>query len=136
LVDGGSARRSFTDVADAIAALMTIIKNPNGIASGKIYNIGNPANNHSVRELAEMLMKLAPDYPEYRAGVAKTKVLDTSAAEYYGEGYQDVQNRNPSIKNTMADLNWQPTVSMPEALRKILEIYRDEARTITAAQVA
>jgi nucleoside-diphosphate-sugar epimerase len=136
LVDGGSARRSFTDVADAIAALMTIIKNPNGIASGKIYNIGNPANNHSVRELAAMLMKLAPDYPEYRAGVAKTKMLDTSAAEYYGEGYQDVQNRNPSIKNTMADLDWKPTVAMPEALRKILEIYRDEARIITAAQAA
>ena len=101
--------------------------------------LSGPIENRKVASTCSRLKsstKLAPDYPEYRAGVAKTKVLDTSAAEYYGEGYQDVQNRNPSIKNTMADLDWQPTVSMPEALRKILEIYRDEARTITAAQAA
>ena len=29
---------------------MTIIANHGGIATGKIYNIGNPANNYSVRE--------------------------------------------------------------------------------------
>ena len=52
LVDGGTQKRAFTYIDDGIAALMKIIANDGGIASGKIYNIGNPANNYSVRELA------------------------------------------------------------------------------------
>ena len=136
LVDGGSARRSFTDVEDAIAALMTIIENPRGIATGKIYNIGNPANNHSVRELAEMLLKIAPEYPEYQAGAANTTIVTTTADDYYGVGYQDVQDRNPRITNTVDELDWLPRVTMARALRKILETYRIEAAAITLAQKA
>ena len=45
LVDGGTQRRTFTYIDDGIAALMKIIENETGVASGKIYNIGNPANN-------------------------------------------------------------------------------------------
>ena len=52
LVDGGTQKRAFTYIDDGIAALMKIIANEDGIATGKIYNIGNPANNFSVRELA------------------------------------------------------------------------------------
>ena len=136
LVDGGSARRSFTDVEDAIGALMTIIDNPRGIATGKIYNIGNPANNHSVRDLAEMLLKLAPEYAEYKAGAAKSKIVDTTAEEYYGVGYQDVQFRTPRITNTVDELDWLPKVTMARALRKILEAYRAEAAAITTTQRA
>jgi hypothetical protein len=50
---------------DGIDALMKIIDNKDGIASGKIYNIGNPKNNYSVRELATMMLDLAAQYPEY-----------------------------------------------------------------------
>ncbi|EFK97791.1 Bifunctional polymyxin resistance protein arnA, partial [sediment metagenome] len=67
LVDGGSQRRTFTFIDDGIDALMTIIENPGGVASGRIYNIGNPANDCSVRELATMMLELAKRYPEYRA---------------------------------------------------------------------
>ena len=35
--------------------------NVNGVASGRIYNVGNPANHHSVRELAEMMLALAAE---------------------------------------------------------------------------
>ena len=66
LVDGGTQKRAFTYIDDGIDALMKIIENKDGIASGKIYNIGNPTNNYSVRELAEMMLELAKRYPEYR----------------------------------------------------------------------
>ena len=66
LVDGGQQRRSFTHIEDGLDVLMKIIENADGIASGKIYNIGNPNNNLSVRELAERMIKMASDYPEYR----------------------------------------------------------------------
>jgi nucleoside-diphosphate-sugar epimerase len=126
LVDGGTQKRAFTYIDDGIAALMKIIANDGGIASGKIYNIGNPANNFSVREIATMMLNLALTYPEYRDSAARVKIVETTSAEYYGKGYQDVQNRVPRIANTCADLDWRPTVPMDEALRRIFDAYRGQ----------
>jgi len=124
LVDGGTQKRAFTYIDDGIAALMKIIENRAGVASGRIYNIGNPANNFSVRELAQMMLKLAADYPEYRASASEVRLVDTTAADYYGDGYQDVQNRVPKIDNTCRDLDWSPRVGMDDALRRIFDAYR------------
>jgi nucleoside-diphosphate-sugar epimerase len=126
LVDGGAQKRAFTYVDDGIAALMKIIANEGGIASGKIYNIGNPTNNYSIRELAQMMLALAAKYPEYRDNAAKVQVLETSSGQYYGEGYQDVQNRVPKITNTMAELNWKPEFNMEQALKGIFDAYKDQ----------
>jgi nucleoside-diphosphate-sugar epimerase len=124
LVDGGTQKRAFTYIDDGIAALMQIIANPAGIATGKIYNIGNPRNNFSVRELARMMLDLAMKYPEYRESAARVKIVETTADDYYGKGYQDVQNRVPKIDNTCAELDWKPVVPMDDALVRIFEAYR------------
>ncbi|MGV3655443.1 MAG: bifunctional UDP-4-keto-pentose/UDP-xylose synthase [Noviherbaspirillum sp.] len=126
LVDGGCQKRSFTYVDDGIDALMKIIANREGVASGKIYNIGNPANDYSIRELAVMMLELAAGYPEYAASAARVRLLDTTAAAYYGEGYQDMQHRVPGIANTRADLDWSPHTSMEDALHHIFRAYRNQ----------
>ena len=133
LVDGGKQRRSFTFVDDGIDALMRIIANQNGVASGRIYNIGNPANNYSIEQLAKMMLKLANSIPEYRSA-RKVKLVATTSERYYGKGYQDVRNRVPDISATRRDLGWRPKVAMNEALRLIFEAYRSqipEARRLT-----
>jgi nucleoside-diphosphate-sugar epimerase len=133
LVDGGAQKRAFTYIDDGIDALMKIIANEGGVASGQIYNIGNPRNNYSVRELATMMLHMAADYPEYREHAAQVKLQDTTSGAYYGAGYQDVQNRVPKIDNTCADLGWAPQVNMETALRRIFEAYRgnvDAARQL------
>jgi nucleoside-diphosphate-sugar epimerase len=126
LVDGGEQKRAFTYIDDGISALMKIIENRDGIATGRIYNVGNPRNNYSVRELAKMMLDLAKEYPEYRDTAAKVKLLEVSSGEYYGKGYQDVQNRVPAIENTMKDLGWEPRVDMATALRHIFDAYRGQ----------
>jgi nucleoside-diphosphate-sugar epimerase len=93
LVDGGAQKRAFTYVDDGIDALMRIIDNKDGVANGKIYNIGNPKNNHSVRELANQMLEIARSIPEYAKTANEVKIMETTSGAYYGEGYQDVQNR-------------------------------------------
>ncbi|MEP7068532.1 MAG: bifunctional UDP-4-keto-pentose/UDP-xylose synthase [Usitatibacter sp.] len=135
LVDGGAQKRAFTYIDDGISALMKIIENKNGVANGKIYNVGNPKNNFSVRELAEMMLALARTYPEYRKNAGKVKLVETSASKYYGKGYQDVQNRVPKIDNTMKDLGWKPKVDMKDALKHIFDAYRgqlEDARALAS----
>ena len=126
LVDGGTQKRAFTYIDDGVSALMKMIDNKDGIATGKIYNVGNPVNNFSVKELADMMLTLAMDYPEYRDTAAKVKLIETSSEAYYGKGYQDVQNRVPKITNTMKELDWAPQVGMADALRFIFDSYRGQ----------
>ena len=136
LVDGGEQKRAFADISDGISALMRIIANDGGVASGHIFNIGNPANNYSVRELAEMMLTMAPEYPEYAESAQRTRIVETSSGSFYGHGYQDVQNRLPDIASTFDLLGWRPQVDMQTALRRIFEFYRDkvtEARSLLEA---
>jgi nucleoside-diphosphate-sugar epimerase len=132
LVDGGTQKRAFTYIDDGIDALLRIVDNPKGVASGQIYNIGNPANNYSVRELAHMMLDLARTFPEYRETADRVEIVETTADAYYGKGYQDVQNRVPMIDNTRADLDWTPRVAMDDALRRIFEAYRGDVAVARA----
>ncbi|NDU86492.1 MAG: bifunctional UDP-4-keto-pentose/UDP-xylose synthase [Ferrovum sp.] len=126
LVDGGTQKRAFTYIDDGVAALMKMIENPQGIATGKIYNVGNPVNNYSVKELAHMMLDLAMEYPEYRSTAQQVQLVETTADAYYGKGYQDVQNRVPKITNTCEELDWKPQVNMKDALRQIFDAYRGQ----------
>ena len=135
LVDGGAQRRTFTYIDDGVDALMKIIENENGVASGKIYNIGNPLNNHSVRDLAAMMIELALTYPEFQEFARRVRTLEVTSENYYGSGYQDMQHRVPAIENTRAELGWEPKVNMKDALRLIFDSYRNrigEAETLVA----
>jgi nucleoside-diphosphate-sugar epimerase len=126
LVDGGAQRRSFTDIEDAMDALLRILENPGGVARGQIYNIGNPDNNYSIRELAEMMLAIAARFPEWRERASGVRTVDVTADAYYGTGYQDMLNRRPSIESTCADLQWQPQIGMEESLARLFEHYRGE----------
>jgi nucleoside-diphosphate-sugar epimerase len=135
LVDGGAQRRTFTYIDDGVDALMKIIRNDKGVASGKIYNVGNPLNNHSVRELAAMMVQLALTYPEFRDSARRVHTVEVSSETYYGSGYQDMQRRVPAIENTRADLGWEPRIGMKQALELIFDAYRSrirEAETLMA----
>ena len=81
-----------------------------------------------------MMLTLAAQYPEYRDSAADGAIVDTTAAAYYGDGYQDVQNRVPKIDNTCADLDWKPRVAMDDALRRIFEAYRGHVAEARCAE--
>jgi nucleoside-diphosphate-sugar epimerase len=130
LVDGGGQKRCFTYIDDGISALMKIIENKDGIATGKIYNIGNPVENHSIATLAIMMLELAKKYPAY-SNATKINIVVKSSDEFYGKGYQDVQSRIPKIDNTCEELGWSPNASLEDALTQIFEFYQDHARELS-----
>ena len=63
LIDGGNQKRCFTDVSDGVECLYRIIENKDGVCNGQIINIGNPDNEASIKELAEMLVAKFEQHP-------------------------------------------------------------------------
>jgi len=132
LVDGGSQTRAFTYIDDAVECLTKIIDNPGGIADGKIYNIGNPSNSYSIRQLAQMMLEIALSRPEYAPTAKNTKLIEVTALDYYGKGYADIPARLPSIKNTVAELGWTPKTDMRQALSAIFDSYAQSLPSASA----
>jgi nucleoside-diphosphate-sugar epimerase len=123
LVDGGEQKRSFTFIDDAIDCLLRIIENPNGAASRKIFNIGNPNNCISIRELAEMMVETAITMPQLRERAQAAKITTVTSGNYYGKYYQDIQIRVPAIDAVREHLGWSPSTDMRTAVRKTIDYY-------------
>lgn len=123
LVDGGRQRRSFTYIDDGIDALMRIIANKDGCADGQIFNVGNPANDCSVRELADNMITIMEEFEQFKDIRRRAVIKDISADAYYGISYQDMQTRVPDISRARSRLGWEPHVSLSEALRRTVAYY-------------
>ncbi|NBU24328.1 MAG: bifunctional UDP-4-keto-pentose/UDP-xylose synthase [Gammaproteobacteria bacterium] len=123
LVDGGSQRRSFTFIDDAVDCLLRIIENRDGCASRRIFNIGNPGNCVSIGELAAMMLEVAREFPELAERAAATQVTTVTANDYYGKYYQDIQTRVPAIKAAAEHLGWAPSTALREAVRRTIAYY-------------
>ena len=125
LVDGGEQRRSFTWIGDGIEGLINIIENKNGKARGEIFNIGNPNNNYSIKELAEMIIEEMNGFPVYKDKAAVAKLNIVQADKYYGKTYDDLKNRVPSVEKMEKLLGWKPKTKMSELLRKTISWYAE-----------
>jgi len=123
LVNGGEQRRCFTYIDDGIEALLQIIENRDQCAEGQIFNLGNPKNNISIRELAEKICSMAMMYPKYIDNVESMQIVTADEFDVYGKSYQDMVSRVPDIKNAQKWLNWDPKTSLDIALRNTLDFY-------------
>ena len=124
LVGGGEQRRSFTWIGDGTDALLLILRNEGGHADSRIFNIGNPNNNYSIRELTEIIINEMKKFDSFREKAERVKIVTVTPESYYSNGYDDTQNRVPSINNIM-NLGWHPTVTLSEAVNMTLRAYHE-----------
>lgn len=123
LVDGGMQRRCFTYIDDGIACLMRIIENKEGALNGEIFNIGNPHNEATIKELAAKLKEMFVGHPSTKHYKKHSEIIEVFSKDFYGEGYQDIDRRVPSIEKAKSLIGWEPKVDLDTALRKTLEYY-------------
>ncbi|WP_336993592.1 bifunctional UDP-4-amino-4-deoxy-L-arabinose formyltransferase/UDP-glucuronic acid oxidase ArnA [Lelliottia amnigena] len=123
LIDGGRQKRCFTDISDGIEALFRIIENKNSNCDGQIINIGNPDNEASIKELAEMLLASFEKHPLRHHFPPFAGFREVESSTYYGKGYQDVEHRKPSIRNAQRLISWTPTVEMEKTIDETLDFF-------------
>ncbi|WP_435549463.1 bifunctional UDP-4-amino-4-deoxy-L-arabinose formyltransferase/UDP-glucuronic acid oxidase ArnA [Desulfobacterium sp. N47] len=123
LVDGGCQKRCFTDVKDGIDCLFKIIEDKNNNSNGRIFNIGNPDNEKSMAELAEILIEKFSAHPLRKHFPPLAGIRRIEARSFYGEGYQDVEHRRPSIRQAKTLLGWEPVVSFAQSVEETLDFF-------------
>ena len=123
MVDGGEQKRCFTDINDGVDALYRIIANENGRCNGQIVNIGNPDNEASIRELAEMLLACFERHPLRGHFPPFAGFRSVESGSYYGKGYQDMGHRKPSIRNANRLLGWKPVVPLQQTVEETLDFF-------------
>lgn len=136
LVDGGMQRRCFTYLSDGIDGLVRIIENPGGVCDGQIFNLGNPANECSIRELARRLRRIYEQELGGRPPASGRAHVVVDADRFYGEGYQDLVHRRPSIRKARRLLGWEPKVDLDAALRLTLRSFLSEGEAARDGAVA
>jgi nucleoside-diphosphate-sugar epimerase len=119
LVDGGHQRRSFVSVDEFSAAIVRIVARPQA-CRGEIINVGNPANDVSIRELGHAL---AREYAAQVPEAASARFRSVSAEAFYGPGYDDSARRIPDIGKAQRLLGWQPRETLLQMLPGIVRDY-------------
>jgi len=135
LVDGGLQRRSFTYIEDAVECLLRIIDNDQQRASRRIFNIGNPASDVSVADLARAIIDACDEIPQYQHLAAAARIEIVESASYYGKYYQDIQVRVPSITAVTSALGWEPHTDLMTAIRKTLAYHLERGDFVADARL-
>ncbi len=123
LVDGGLQKRCFTYIDDGISCLMKIIENKDDRLNGQIFNIGNPKNEATVKELAVKLKTMFTNDRRTEHFAKHSEIIEVFSKDFYGEGYQDIDRRVPSIGKAKELIGWEPKVDLDTALHKTLDYY-------------
>lgn len=130
LVDGGEQRRSFTHIDDASEAVALLLESP--AAANQIFNIGNPANDVSIRDLVGLMVEL---YEELTGKRPDNEIVEISGEEFYGVGYEDTNRVVPDISKLEA-LGWQPKYDLHTTFRETMASYQDASIDVPTGGMA
>src|SRR5881394_3701552 len=93
----GEQTRCFAHVSDVVAALAKTLELP--ACFGQVINIGNDQE-VTINELAKVAVELSG---------SKSEIRHIPYAEAYGEGFEDMRRRVPSLKKAQQLLGYKPT---------------------------
>jgi UDP-glucose 4-epimerase len=116
----GTQSRCFGHVLDVVEGLTKAIETP--ACFGQVINLGN-AEEVSIKGLAEKAIEMTGSASEIRY---------IPYEEAYGEGFEDMQRRVPSLEKAERLIGYQPTRTLDEIINDVAEQFRQELKSETA----
>lgn len=112
----GEQQRCFCHVSDVVRAMIAVMDS--GTCFGDVYNVGS-TEEVAIRELAERVIG--------RTG-SMSRIRSVSYELAYGEGFEDMQRRVPSIDKIRAAVGWEPRISLDRIIDDLAaDVRRDRA---------
>ncbi len=104
----GTQSRCFTDVSDAVDALVGIAAHPDG--NGEVYNVGS-GEEVTILELAEKIKQMTG---------SKSRIVFVPYSAAYKEGFEDMARRVPAIAKLHQLTGYAPKISLEASLHRII----------------
>jgi UDP-apiose/xylose synthase len=128
LVNGGHVHRAFLDIRDANEAFQTLLDHPEQ-ARHAIFNVGNPANNLTIREFAARMIET---FESITGQPSRSLVTEVTGEEFYGVGYDDGDRLPPDVTK-LSRLGWRPQFSLATTLLTTMQYYIAEYGEVAVA---
>ncbi len=116
----GNQARCFGHVADVIEGLVKTLETPE--CFGQVINLGNDQET-SIKELAGKAIEMTE---------SSSEIKYIPYDEVYGEGFEDMQRRVPSLEKAERLLGYNPTRGLDKIINDVAEQFREELKTETA----
>ena len=116
----GTQSRCFGHVLDVVEGLTKAIETPE--CFGQVMNLGNDEE-VSIKDLAVRAIAMTDSDSEIRY---------IPYAEAYGEGFEDMQRRVPSLEKAKKLIDYKPTRTLEDIINDVAEQFREELKTETA----
>jgi UDP-glucose 4-epimerase len=117
----GSQSRCFGHVLDIVEGLTKALETTE--CFGQVINFGNDEE-VSIKGLAEKAIQMTGSTSEIRY---------IPYTEAYGEGFEDMQRRVPSLDKAKRLTGYQPTRTLDEIINDVAAQFQEELKTETAA---
>lgn len=101
----GGQLRAFTHVKDIAQGLILVMERGR---NGEAYNLGNPQNRISIRQLAEQVITISGSDSTIEFVDPKT---------IYGNLYAEANDKFPDAEKSMGELGWQPQFSVVRTIQ-------------------
>jgi UDP-glucose 4-epimerase len=112
----GEQSRCFGHVADVVEGLTKLIETPE--CYGKVINIGNPEE-ITIKGLAEKAIEMTG---------SSSKIKYLTYEEVYGDGFEDMMRRVPSIEKANKLIGFQPTRTLEDIINDVADQFREEMK--------
>ena len=116
----GNQQRCFGHVYDVIEGLTKAIETPE--CFGQVINFGNDEE-ISIKGLAEKAIAMTG---------SKSELRYLTYDEVYGEGFEDMQRRVPSLEKAKRLVGYQATRTLSDIINDVAEQFREELKAETA----
>jgi len=114
----GTQIRAFTDVRDIVSGLLATMRSGH---VGSVFNLGNPANEISILELAREVKRIAD---------SKSEITLVDPKQLFGDLYEEGIERVPDASKALRELNWQPQFTLAQTILDTLEYFRQNPSLI------
>ncbi len=108
----GNQVRSFIHVKDVVHGLISLMESER--ADGEIFNLGSPES-VTISRLADTVKRLTG---------SKSEIKYIPYEQVYGKDFEDLRFRVPEISKISKVIGFQPTKSLEDILRDVIEYYK------------
>jgi UDP-glucose 4-epimerase len=110
----GTQSRCFGHVHDVVEGLVKVLETP--ACFGQVLNLGNDEE-VSIKALAETAIEMT-------GSTSEINLIPYSEA--YGEGFEDMQRRVPSLDKARGMIDFQPTRTLADIINDVADEFRRE----------